>query len=79
LLRYFSSGQRLFSGYYLTLVIFSLTDRSEERRPLLYLTRKAEFAASHYYHNLDLSPEENRRIFGKCNKPGGHGRNAYHR
>jgi hypothetical protein len=27
------------------------------RHPLLYLTRKAEFAASHYYHNPDLSLE----------------------
>jgi 6-pyruvoyltetrahydropterin/6-carboxytetrahydropterin synthase len=42
---------------------------------LLYLTRKAEFAASHYYHNPELSPEENRRIFGKCNNPNGHGHN----
>jgi 6-pyruvoyltetrahydropterin/6-carboxytetrahydropterin synthase len=42
---------------------------------LLYLTRKAEFAASHYYHNPELSPEENRRLFGKCNNPNGHGHN----
>jgi 6-pyruvoyltetrahydropterin/6-carboxytetrahydropterin synthase len=42
---------------------------------MVYLTRRAEFAASHYYHNPDLSPEENRRIFGKCNNPNGHGHN----
>jgi 6-pyruvoyltetrahydropterin/6-carboxytetrahydropterin synthase len=42
---------------------------------MVYLTRKAEFAASHYYHNPELSPEENRRIFGKCNNPNGHGHN----
>jgi 6-pyruvoyltetrahydropterin/6-carboxytetrahydropterin synthase len=42
---------------------------------MIYLTRKAEFAASHYYHNPELSPEENRRIFGKCNNPNGHGHN----
>ena len=42
---------------------------------LLYLTRKAEFAASHYYHNPELSPEENRRLFGKSNNPNGHGHN----
>ena len=42
---------------------------------MVYLTRKAEFAASHYYHNPDFSPEENRRIFGKCNNPNGHGHN----
>ena len=42
---------------------------------MVYLTRKAEFAASHYYHNPELSTEENRRIFGKCNNPNGHGHN----
>jgi len=42
---------------------------------MVYLTRKAEFAASHYYHNPELSLEENRRIFGKCNNPNGHGHN----
>ena len=42
---------------------------------MVYLTRKAEFSASHYYHNPDFTPEENRRIFGKCNNPNGHGHN----
>src|SRR3954471_14594061 len=42
---------------------------------MVYLTRKAEFSASHYYHNPDLSPEENQRLFGKCNNPNGHGHN----
>src|SRR5438874_12695260 len=42
---------------------------------MIYLTRKAEFAASHYYHNPEFTPEENRRIFGKCNNPNGHGHN----
>jgi 6-pyruvoyltetrahydropterin/6-carboxytetrahydropterin synthase len=42
---------------------------------VVYLTRKAEFSASHYYHNPSFSPEENRRIFGKCNNPNGHGHN----
>lgn len=42
---------------------------------MVYLTRKAEFSASHYYHNPEFSPEENRRIFGKCNNPHGHGHN----
>ncbi|HLH05920.1 MAG TPA: 6-carboxytetrahydropterin synthase [Terriglobales bacterium] len=41
----------------------------------VYLTRKAEFSASHYYHNPALSPEENRRLFGKCNNLNGHGHN----
>src|SRR5579871_1474343 len=45
------------------------------RQMMIYLTRKCEFSASHYYHNPDLSPEENRRLFGKCNNPNGHGHN----
>lgn len=42
---------------------------------MVYLTRKAEFSASHYYHNPAFSPEENQRIFGKCSNPNGHGHN----
>jgi len=42
---------------------------------VVYLTRKAEFSASHYYHNPDFTPEQNRQIFGKCNNPQGHGHN----
>ncbi len=42
---------------------------------MIYVTRRAEFSASHYYHNSELSAEENRRIFGKCNNPNGHGHN----
>ena len=41
----------------------------------MYLTRKCEFSAAHYYHNPDFTAEENRRIFGKCNNPNGHGHN----
>ena len=42
---------------------------------MVYLTRKAEFSASHYYHSPEFTPEENRRVFGKCNNPNGHGHN----
>ncbi len=42
---------------------------------MVYLTRRCEFSASHYYHNPELSAEENRRLFGKCNNPHGHGHN----
>ena len=44
-------------------------------KSMVYLTRKIEFSASHRYHNPELSAEENRRIFGKCNNPHGHGHN----
>jgi len=42
---------------------------------MVLITRKIEFSASHVYNNSTLSPEENRRIFGKCNNPNGHGHN----
>jgi 6-pyruvoyltetrahydropterin/6-carboxytetrahydropterin synthase len=42
---------------------------------MVYLTRKAEFAAAHYYHNPAFTPEENLRTFGKCNNRNGHGHN----
>ena len=39
------------------------------------LTRRYRFSAAHRLHCEDLSGEENRRIFGKCNNPNGHGHN----
>jgi 6-pyruvoyltetrahydropterin/6-carboxytetrahydropterin synthase len=42
---------------------------------MIYVTRRAEFSASHFYHNPRWTPEENRRVFGKCNNPLGHGHN----
>jgi 6-pyruvoyltetrahydropterin/6-carboxytetrahydropterin synthase len=39
------------------------------------LTRKYGFAASHRLHSFALSDEENRRAYGKCNNPHGHGHN----
>jgi 6-pyruvoyltetrahydropterin/6-carboxytetrahydropterin synthase len=42
---------------------------------MVTITRKIEFSASHLYHNPAFSAEENRRIFGKCNNPHGHGHN----
>ena len=42
---------------------------------MIYVTRRADFSASHFYHNPELSPEENQRVFGKCSNPHGHGHN----
>jgi 6-pyruvoyltetrahydropterin/6-carboxytetrahydropterin synthase len=42
---------------------------------MIYLTRKCEFSASHYYHNPQFTPEENQRVFGKCANLNGHGHN----
>lgn len=42
---------------------------------MIYLTRRADFSASHYYHNPEFSAEENQRVFGKCANLNGHGHN----
>lgn len=39
------------------------------------LRQRFDFAASHRLHVPSLSEEENRRRFGKCNNPSGHGHN----
>jgi len=40
-----------------------------------HLTRRYSFSASHRLHSPRLTDEENRRVFGKCNNPYGHGHN----
>lgn len=42
---------------------------------MVELTQCFEFSASHRLHVPALSDDENRRIFGKCNNPSGHGHN----
>ena len=42
---------------------------------MVELTQCFEFSASHRLHVAGLSADENRRVFGKCNNPGGHGHN----
>lgn len=37
--------------------------------------RREHFNAAHRLHNPALSPEENMRLFGKCNHPNYHGHN----
>jgi 6-pyruvoyltetrahydropterin/6-carboxytetrahydropterin synthase len=40
-----------------------------------HLTRRYRFSASHRLHSLEMSAEENRATYGKCNNPHGHGHN----
>ncbi|MGD8699016.1 MAG: 6-carboxytetrahydropterin synthase [Gemmatimonadales bacterium] len=40
-----------------------------------YLTRAVHFSASHRYYRPDWTEEENRRRFGDCALPEGHGHN----
>ncbi|HTM51118.1 MAG TPA: 6-carboxytetrahydropterin synthase [Bryobacteraceae bacterium] len=42
---------------------------------MITVTRRYEFPASHRLHAPGLSDEENRRLYGKCNNPFGHGHN----
>ena len=43
--------------------------------PMVTVTRRLKFNAAHRVHNPAFSDEENRRLFGKCNNPHGHGHN----
>src|SRR5436853_4328590 len=42
---------------------------------MIFLSRRADFSASHYYHNPVFSEAENQRVFGKCANRNGHGHN----
>jgi len=39
------------------------------------IAQRFDFAAAHRLHSPSLSDEENRRLYGKCNNPRGHGHN----
>lgn len=52
-----------------------IVDKETNSLPIVYITRKESFSASHRLHNPKLSDEENRLIFGKCNNKNGHGHN----
>ncbi|MBL0926113.1 MAG: 6-carboxytetrahydropterin synthase [Phycisphaerales bacterium] len=45
------------------------------QKDFVVLRQRFDFAASHRLHNPALSDAENRRMFGKCNNPTGHGHN----
>ena len=40
-----------------------------------HLTRSVRFSAAHRYYRPDWSEAENRRVFGACTNPHGHGHN----
>jgi 6-pyruvoyltetrahydropterin/6-carboxytetrahydropterin synthase len=41
--------------------------------PVVEVTQAFRFSAAHRMHNPRLSEEENRRLYGRCNHPSGHG------
>jgi 6-pyruvoyltetrahydropterin/6-carboxytetrahydropterin synthase len=47
------------------------------RKEICTLTKVYHFSAAHRLHSEKYSDEENRRIFGKCNNPKGHGHDYY--
>ena len=47
----------------------------ETRMGEIEIRQHYEFSAAHRLHAPNLSEEENRRLFGKCNNPSGHGHN----
>nr|ACM08556.1 6-pyruvoyl tetrahydrobiopterin synthase [Salmo salar] len=49
--------------------------RNEVAERIGYITRVQSFSACHRLHSPTLSDEVNKRIFGKCNNPNGHGHN----
>ncbi len=48
---------------------------AEREFPMVQLSQKFEFSATHRLHNAALSEPENQRVYGKCNNPHGHGHN----
>jgi len=61
----------------LALLVSPFTSFSVHRddTAMVRLTRCYEFSAAHRLYGPDLSDEENRRLFGKCSNPNGHGHN----
>jgi 6-pyruvoyltetrahydropterin/6-carboxytetrahydropterin synthase len=47
----------------------------DRRKPMVYVTRKGHFSASHRLFNPSWPDEKNQAVFGKCNNPNGHGHN----
>ncbi len=74
LLRNAFDGVRVDAATLALTPLLHLQVRSTEH-PMVRLSQKFEFSASHRLHSPQLTDEENRRSFGKCNNPHGHGHN----
>lgn len=46
-----------------------------EKPDMIFYTEQFEFSAAHRLHCPELSDDQNRELFGKCNNPAGHGHN----
>jgi len=61
----------------LTLVLTPRLQLTLEKHDMhhVILRQQYEFSAAHRLHVPSLSEEDNRKVFGKCNNPAGHGHN----
>ena len=50
-------------------------NQASEQNSTVQLTQQFEFSAAHRLHCNQLSTDENKRLFGKCNNLAGHGHN----
>ena len=75
------AGARLLSIEWFITPYYSLTmtpianDNAPQPTARVVMRQTFDFAASHRLHVPELSDDENRRLFGKCNTPRGHGHN----
>src|SRR5688572_9995124 len=67
--------QSLIESVRLSLSPFLSISCLASEHPMVRLSQKFEFSASHRLHSEKLSEEENQKCFGKCNNPNGHGHN----
>ncbi len=51
---------------------FTISSKEPE---MVQLTQQFEFSAAHRLHCDELSDQQNKQLFGKCNNPAGHGHN----
>ncbi len=68
-------GTARLRGLSLALNPFRKIEIDSEDCKMSYFSEKFEFAATHKLWNNDFSDERNRKIFGKCANPAGHGHN----
>jgi 6-pyruvoyltetrahydropterin/6-carboxytetrahydropterin synthase len=50
-------------------------EMAADAQDTVLLRQRFDLSASHRLHSARLSDEENRRLYGKCNNPSGHGHN----
>jgi 6-pyruvoyltetrahydropterin/6-carboxytetrahydropterin synthase len=75
LLQHQFPADSLYSVNLMLTPFLAATQLASELGMFTRLSQKFEFSASHRLHNPHLSDEENRKIYGKCNSPNGHGHN----